>query len=159
MARLRRMIGETLLTCCGCGYVPMIGPTLASLLTVPFALMLHLALPPSPLLRLAVLAALICFFALAVAVFAEPARAGARVDRREIVLDEVVGMLIAIAPFFVRASMPAYALAVCFVAFRFFDVLKPLGIAAIDRRNTAASVVLDDMLAGLYALCVALLLT
>ena len=47
--------------------------------------------------------------------------------------------------------------ALAFVLFRFFDIVKPLGIRALDRRRGAFWVMADDILAGIYSLLVLLL--
>lgn len=39
-----------------------------------------------------------------------------------------------------------------FILFRFFDILKPLGIKRIQELKGGAGILADDLLAGLYAL-------
>lgn len=39
-----------------------------------------------------------------------------------------------------------------FILFRFFDILKPLGISKLQKYKGAAGILGDDLLAGLYAL-------
>ena len=69
-------------------------------------------------------------------------------DPGKIVIDEVVGVWITL--FFVPFSWVNVLLA--FVIFRFFDILKPLGIKTIDKKmHTSFSVMLDDILAGVYS--------
>jgi phosphatidylglycerophosphatase A len=79
-----------------------------------------------------------------------------RPDPGMVVIDEVAGMLIALIA--VPATPLAWLLA--FVLFRFFDILKPFPIRLIDRRcHGGLGIVLDDLLAGVYALaCIHLLL-
>ena len=43
------------------------------------------------------------------------------------------------------------------VIFRFFDILKPLGIRALDRRHGGFWVMADDLLAGFYSLIIIVL--
>jgi phosphatidylglycerophosphatase A len=69
-------------------------------------------------------------------------------DSSKVVIDEVAGM--AIALLFVPKNM-AYML-VSLVAFRFFDIVKPLGIRNAERLPKGWGVMADDALAGLYAL-------
>lgn len=69
-------------------------------------------------------------------------------DPGKIVIDEVVGVWIAL--FFVPFTW--VNLLIAFALFRFFDILKPLGITAIDNYKTPSSVMLDDVLAGVYSL-------
>ncbi len=68
-------------------------------------------------------------------------------DAQLIVIDEVVGVWIAV---FALPFQWQYYLA-AFVLFRFFDILKPLYIRKLDNLKTDWSVMLDDVLAGVYA--------
>ncbi|TBV79442.1 MAG: phosphatidylglycerophosphatase A [Desulfobulbaceae bacterium] len=79
-----------------------------------------------------------------------------RADPEVVVIDEVAGMLIALIA--VPATPTAWLTA--FILFRFFDILKPFPIRLIDRRcHGGLGIVLDDLLAGLYALgCIHLLI-
>jgi phosphatidylglycerophosphatase A len=73
------------------------------------------------------------------------------VDKSYIVIDEVIGMTVAVLPMFVIEVSLSYLL-LGFVLFRIFDILKPLGIRKIDRMNTPISVLLDDVVAGVYSI-------
>ncbi len=68
-------------------------------------------------------------------------------DAREFVLDEVAGMAVTLV-FVPQAG--AAGVAVAFLAFRFFDVLKP-GVKWIEQKAWRGTIVWDDLLAGLYA--------
>lgn len=69
-------------------------------------------------------------------------------DPGKIVIDETIGVWITIL--FVPFSWVNVLLA--FVIFRFFDILKPLGIRAIDEKlHSPFSVMLDDIVAGVYS--------
>ena len=69
-------------------------------------------------------------------------------DPSEIVIDEVVGYVIAMT--WLPNTWQSYLGA--FIAFRFFDILKPFPIGAIDRRiKGGLGTVLDDVAAGLAA--------
>ena len=50
-----------------------------------------------------------------------------------------------------------YALLSLFL-FRFFDILKPLGIRALDKKHGAFWVMADDILAGIYSLFIVLII-
>ena len=67
-------------------------------------------------------------------------------DPSRVVVDEMVGVWIPL----LLASTWWQALA-ALVLFRFFDILKPLGIRSLDRRRGAFWVMADDLLAGLYS--------
>ncbi|MDG1457087.1 MAG: phosphatidylglycerophosphatase A [Pseudoprimorskyibacter sp.] len=79
-------------------------------------------------------------------------------DRPEYVIDEVVGQWIALWPVSLGAVMtdsnvtalwPGWLAA--FVLFRVFDIWKPSIIGRADRRGDAMGVMLDDVLAGVFA--------
>jgi len=67
-------------------------------------------------------------------------------DPSAIVLDEVVGYLFAVSIF--PLTWP-WMIGVALV-FRFFDILKPLGIKKIEALGGAAGIISDDLLAGFY---------
>ena len=79
-------------------------------------------------------------------------------DPSEIVIDEVAGQWIAILPVLIglqHSGAPVLALwpgwLTAFVAFRLFDVLKPGPIGWADRRDDPLGVMLDDIIAGVFA--------
>lgn len=80
-------------------------------------------------------------------------RAYGRKDDGRIVIDEVVGQLIALAPLLVLgASRSASLLVTGFVLFRGFDIWKPPPARWAERRfSGGAGVVLDDVVAALFA--------
>ena len=69
-------------------------------------------------------------------------------DHGRIVVDEIVGQVIALASFPAR---PGWLLA-GFLLFRVFDIWKPFPAGHIDRRwRTPFGVMADDVVAGVYA--------
>lgn len=68
-------------------------------------------------------------------------------DSNKIVIDEVAGMMIALL--FVPANIK-YLLA-GFLLFRFFDIVKPLGIKKAEQLPGGFGIMADDVLAGIYA--------
>ena len=75
-------------------------------------------------------------------------------DRKEIVIDEVVGQSIALLPlllFYENTSPEIYTCLISFVFFRFFDIFKPYPIYIIDKMNSAFGVMFDDILAGIFS--------
>ncbi len=68
-----------------------------------------------------------------------------------VVVDEMVGVWITLlaAP----AGHIWYGLA-AFVLFRFFDILKPLGIRRMENLPGGVGVMMDDVLAGVYGFIV-----
>ena len=69
-----------------------------------------------------------------------------------IVIDEVCGIFMALAfvPCDVIIHSP-WILALAFGLFRFFDILKPLGIHKMEKLPGAWGVMADDLLGGIYA--------
>ncbi len=80
---------------------------------------------------------------------------GERSDPGQIVIDEAVGMLIAL--WGQGAPISWWQVGLAFVAFRFFDIVKPWPVNAIQRLPGGWGVVADDVAAGLYALGVVLI--
>lgn len=68
-------------------------------------------------------------------------------DHQRVVIDEVAGMCITLL--FVPLAIK-YIL-VGLVLFRFFDILKPLGIRQLENLPGGWGVMADDVLAGIYA--------
>ena len=75
-------------------------------------------------------------------------------DDGKIVIDEVIGVWI--AAFAIPVKWYYYLIAL--ILFRFFDIAKPLGIRKFDNMKSNWSVILDDVLAGIYALVLLLIL-
>ena len=68
-------------------------------------------------------------------------------DSSRVVIDEVAGMLISVL--FIPPNL--YFLLAGLVLFRFFDILKPLGIRKMEDMGGGAGVMMDDVLAGVYS--------
>lgn len=69
-------------------------------------------------------------------------------DASYIVIDEVAGIFIALIP----AGLSPLSVLAAFVLFRFFDILKPWPVSWLDRELPGAwGVMLDDVMAGIYA--------
>lgn len=71
-------------------------------------------------------------------------------DASKIVIDEIAGIAITMLAIPFNWQYYLYG----FIIFRFFDILKPLGIKKLDNMGGNWSVMLDDLLAGLYSLIV-----
>lgn len=77
-------------------------------------------------------------------------------DPKHFVLDESVGYLVLPACCLHPLSLDNWKFAVAgFVVERIFDIIKPPGARYFDRKvHTASGVLLDDVIAGLYAVVV-----
>ena len=71
-------------------------------------------------------------------------------DSGKIVIDEVAGVLVTLlhVPLDWRYYLAG------FILFRIFDIAKPFYIKKIDRLNSSWSVMLDDIVAGIYGLLI-----
>lgn len=113
---------------------------------------IFLALPFLSALSFATVAALALAVLLAVRIAAAADAMLGEHDSGRIVIDEVAGMLVALA----GLPRSLWALALAFALFRFFDVVKLWPADWIDRRWAGgAGVVLDDVASGVYANLVA----
>ena len=79
-------------------------------------------------------------------------------DQGWIVIDEFIVIIISLSFLFLIENNYFLWVLFSFLLFRFFDILKPLGIKKIDNLNTPFAVILDDVIAGFYALGCSLLL-
>lgn len=136
----------------GIGYLRPAPGTWGSLAALPLGWLLH-RIGGFPLLALSALAV----FAIGVWAAAQLI-GGDNKDPSEIVIDEVAGQLIALFPL----SYPAWSHGIeitalwpgwiaAFALFRLFDILKPGPIGRADKRGDALGVMLDDVIAGLFA--------
>lgn len=127
----------------GVGHLPAPG-TFGSLLAIP----LFLAVPALHEPSAAGLALLAVAIAAAVGIAGRADRLLGEHDSGRIVVDEVAGMLVALAG---QPRDPA-TLLIAFAAFRLLDIAKPWPAGAIDRRvGGGTGVVLDDVASGLWA--------
>lgn len=147
--KLAQMIG----TIMGVGYIRPAPGTWGSLVALPWAWLLHV-IGGLPLL---VLAIVVGFFKGWWAT-AKMTTGQDDHDPSEIVVDEVIGQWIALLPLSYAAwSMEISILAMwpgwiaAFALFRFFDITKLGPVGWADRMNTPLGVMLDDVIAGLFA--------
>lgn len=134
----------------GAGFAPFAPGTAGTVVGIPFALALHLLLPPA--VHLAVLALLVPVGAFVCGRAAEGDEAA---DPSWIVFDEMIGYCFTVA----RAPTTLPAFGVGFLLFRLFDIIKPPPAGWIDRVVPGGwGILLDDVCAGFYAAVVLALL-
>lgn len=68
-------------------------------------------------------------------------------DPKAFVLDELAGMTLTL----VWVPLTPVSITLALLLFRFFDILKPLGIRRLDAMKHPSGIMWDDLLAGLYA--------
>ncbi|MBW4708818.1 phosphatidylglycerophosphatase A [Roseobacter sp. YSTF-M11] len=149
MKQIATLIGTVL----GTGYIRPAPGTWGSLVAMPWAWLLHV-LGGFPLLLLGAIVAFIKGWWAT----GKMTRDSDNHDPSEIVVDELVGQWIALLPLSYAAwskglnileMWPGWIAA--FVLFRLFDIVKPGPVGWADRRGDALGVMLDDVIAGLFA--------
>ena len=99
------------------------------------------------LLAIILVAILVCYFA-------TKELSDNEKDQKSIVIDELAGVWIAFVPvsgIVMMQDFLTYSI-LAFLAFRVFDIWKPYPIGYIDKKiKNYLGVVLDDLVAGLYA--------
>jgi phosphatidylglycerophosphatase A len=68
-------------------------------------------------------------------------------DPKKVVIDEMVGVWIAL----LGLPLSNFNIIAAFILFRFFDIAKPLGIRQLENIKGGWGVLLDDVMAGVYA--------
>lgn len=138
------------LTWGGCGLLRPASGTWGTLGAIPFALLIMSYFGGVGLLVAAALIYAISYF-----VVARHEKISGIHDPSYIVIDEVIGIFIALAP----AALNMIDVTAAFFLFRAFDAIKPGIIGKLDKTMPGAhGVLLDDVLAGgLAAVCVGLI--
>ncbi len=131
----------------GIGRIPLFAANVASLATVLFAACVFMAAGDA-VMRMVVAAIMLASTVLGVALENWSARYYFAEDAREVVLDEVAGMSLALL--FLPQSPHWAAFIGAFLLFRFFDIFK-WGIHWVEKTKWPGSIVWDDLVAGLYA--------
>ena len=137
----------------GVGYFPVAPGTAGSLLGVGIVLAFSL-LPVAPAWRsVAGALAAIILMVLGAAASSKAETFFGRVDPGQVVIDEVVGQMIALVAWPV-AGWKTYVAG--FILFRFFDIVKPFPARRCERIAGGWGIMLDDVVAGAYSLLVLL---
>lgn len=142
-----RLFALTLATAGGAGFAPVAPGTFGAAVGV----LMFVALAPLGLVS--VLLAAVAVFAVGVWASSEAERCFARHDDGRIVIDEVAGQLLTLAPL-VAASGPARSraplwLLAGFLLFRLFDIWKPGPVRIAEQRfPDGLGVMADDAVAG-----------
>lgn len=137
-----RILSDWIATVFRIGYLPLAPGSWASL----FALAVWYILPElSSVVYLAVLGGLLI---LGILTSKNHSAHAERVDPSEVVIDEWLGMWIAL----IAVPKVLTWMTVSFLLFRFFDVTKIPPIRNMERMHGGWGIMMDDVAAGLYAL-------
>lgn len=125
----------------GAGLIPFASGTFGTLAAIPLAALASLFSPLS--------SALLLMIMILVAVWASQVVHGLlqRQDPSEVVIDEVAGFLLTM----LWIPLSWGTLLAGFLLFRFFDIWKPWPAGPAERLSGGLGIVLDDLVAGLYA--------
>jgi phosphatidylglycerophosphatase A len=134
----------------GVGLIPVAPGTCGTLAAVPlFFCMKYIGILYSVIF-------LIVFIPMAVWVSGISKRLLGRDDPPEVVIDEVAGFMLAL--FLLPLTWSSLTLG--FLLFRIFDILKPLPIGRLEKIRGGIGIVVDDLVAGVYAnFCVRIFLS
>ncbi|PKV75972.1 phosphatidylglycerophosphatase A family protein [Pontibacter ramchanderi] len=140
MIRVHKLVSTSL----GIGYMGKGGGTVAAVATCLCLYALHLAGGDQLVTWLPLATVLLTVLGIWSANELEPHWGK---DDKKVVIDEVAGMLITML--FIPVTLSS--LLVGLVLFRFFDIVKPLYIRKLEKVRGGLGVMLDDVVAGVYA--------
>ena len=152
---MKATLAKIIATVCGAGFSPVAPGTVGSLIALLFAYGLHW-IGGFPLL---LLATVVGFFKGWWATIEYTKQPGISEDPSEVVVDEVIGLFIALLPLsFILWYLdipgdvfPWQGCLAAFIFFRLFDIAKPGPVGWADRRGDPLGVMLDDVIAGAFA--------
>ncbi|MDH3394414.1 MAG: phosphatidylglycerophosphatase A [Desulfobulbaceae bacterium] len=129
----------------GSGYLPKAPGTWGTLVALPIHFLL---VRTSPNIYALLMAGLVVFGILIAGSAEKILDQG---DPGCVVIDEIAGMLVTL----IGAPLNWKTILIGFALFRFFDILKPFPINIADQRfHGGIGIMLDDLIAGLYALII-----
>jgi phosphatidylglycerophosphatase A len=137
-----KFLAKTIATFFGLGYFPLAPGTLTSLAAV-FLYKLYLKKLDWPLYLLLI----VLLFVVGIASSTAYSMILNKKDPRKIVIDEAAGQLLCL--FRMNDAWPLLALS--FVLFRFFDIVKPFPIKQVERLPRGLGIMADDIVAAFYA--------
>ena len=135
----------------GIGYLPWLPGTFGTCVAVPLSLALNQLATHA---LWSALIALVGIIAFAIWSSGKAAMMLGVKDPQVIVIDEIAGFLI--ANFLNQSKLSSLILA--FILFRFFDIVKPFPARQFEKLPGGFGIVLDDIVAGVYALIVSSML-
>ncbi len=149
-----KTLNTLFVTMCGLGKVPKIPGTFGSLATV---IILYFSFHILNLSPNVILIVLIIIFVLSFLSVAFHIKDNDNKDPKEIIIDELIGQSIPIYLYEIshgteKSSDEAIIFySICFLLFRFFDILKPFPVSYFDKNyKNSFGVIMDDVCAGFY---------
>ncbi len=149
-----RILNTLFVTMCGLGKVSKIPGTFGSLATV---ILLYIFFHVLNLTSKIILIGLIIIFILSFLSVAFHIKDNDNKDPKEIIIDELIGQSIPIYLYEIShgtEKSPDEAIifySICFILFRFFDIVKPFPVSYFDKNyKNSFGVIMDDVCAGFY---------
>ena len=149
-----KTLNTLFVTMFGLGKLPKIPGTFGSLATIIILYVLFHILNLSSNLILIGLMIIFIFSFLAVATHIKDSE---NKDPKEVIIDELIGQSIPIYLYEISHGIeksPDEAIifyCICFLLFRFFDIVKPFPVSYFDKNfKNSFGVIMDDIVAGLY---------
>ena len=149
-----KRINSLFVTMFGLGKIKIIPGTLGSLATVIILYFLfHIVnIPPN-----LILSGLVVIFILSFLAVANHIKDNENKDPSEIIIDEFIGQSIPIYLYEIshgteKSTEEAVIFyIICFILFRYFDIIKPFPVSFFDRNfKNSFGVIMDDVFAGIY---------
>lgn len=148
------LIHKIIATACGAGYFPWGPGTMGAVFAV--ALWLPLFLFADYCTWMTIIGGAILIFTILGVWSSTIAERYWGEDPSRVVIDEVVGMWITLLA--VPEHAKWHTIVTAFVLFRFFDMVKPLGVRKMENLKSGYGIMADDILAGVYGALVILML-
>ena len=149
-----KRINTLFVTMFGIGRIPKIPGTFGSLATVILLYIFFHILNLSPIIIFLFLIIIFFFSFIAVAIYI---RDNTNKDPKEVVIDEFIGQSIPVYLYEIshgteKSSNEAIIFyCICFILFRFFDIIKPFPVSFFDKNyKNSFGVIMDDVCAGFY---------
>lgn len=130
----------------GAGYITKAPGTLGSLLILPFIYAAYIYYHLNGLILLTIVTSILSLWT------APPAVEELGDDPGEFIMDECAGQTLVFAGAVAfDISLNLVYLLLGFLLFRLFDITKPLGIKRIEKFRGKYGILMDDLVAGIYA--------
>ena len=149
-----KTINTLFVTMLGLGKVPKIPGTFGSLATV---IILYLFFHVFNFSSNLILIGLIIIFIFSFLAIATHIKDNENKDPKEVIIDEFIGQSIPIYLYEISHGIKKSAdeaiifYGVCFILFRFFDIIKPFPVSFFDKNyKNSFGVIMDDVCAGFY---------
>ena len=156
-----KTLNTLFVTMFGLGKIPKIPGTFGSLATV---ILLYLFFHILNLSSSIILICLMIIFIYSFSAVANYIKDNNNKDPKEVIIDEFIGQSIPIYLYEIshgteKSSDEAVIFySICFVLFRFFDIIKPFPVNFFDKKfKNSFGVIMDDVCAGLYVVAVLVL--